>query len=429
MSDRFENLSRYRVSIFIFFIFQGFIFATWMPLDRGDLNTALSAVGAVPMKSPYGDYKVIASAIQYYEQGGNPYETGEFDFEGRKYNYPAYWLKFPALGLEDEQMKYMYLLFATLFSLGVMLVFWRDKSVAWYGFLPFVFSPPVFLLLERCNYEMVVFFLVVLAIWICCRNDRLSSGWVGGLLLYLATVLKVFPVFGFLVFVRGSWKRTFMFLIPFAILSAGYFAYSREYIKMVHENTPWSLYISFGINVIPNNLAEWISKDSVMLPVYLLAFAWVVAAGFIIYGYMGARQPWPIHNKLGYDAFLFRGSAAIFIAVYLMGSNFDYRLIFLIPTLPFVFRMLREDTSGKKSHVLYLVCLFLAMWVNEANLLWRLNAPVRSTIIIINELICWGLLFYCIQMQFKLLPDYLRQVIYREPVAPKVESTSSVQAD
>ena len=290
MDAPFSTLSRYKISILIFLIFQSFVFVTWTPLDRGDLNVALSAVGVVPMSVPYTDYKVIASAIQYKEQGGNPYETGDFDVEGRKYNYPSYWLKFPVLGFEDHQIKYVYIVFATCFSLGLGLVFWRDPNPHWYGYLPFIFSPPVFLVLERSNYELVVFLLVVLAIWICCRSEKYSRGWIGAFLLYFATILKVFPVFGFLVFVRESWKRTLLFLIPFAILSAAYFVISRESLKLVHENTPWSLFLSFGINVLPYNLAELISKEAVLLPVYLLALAWVVAIVFIVLGYLDGKQ-------------------------------------------------------------------------------------------------------------------------------------------
>ena len=126
----------------------------------------------------------------------------------------------------------------------------------------------------------------------------------------------------------------------------------------------------------------------------------------------------PLKNKQGYDAYLFRGSAVIYIAVFLMGSNFDYRLIFLLPTLPFVFRMIREDIEGRSLHRIYLILLFVSMWASEGNLLWRLDDFRRSTILIFNEVSCWGLLFYCIRMEFRLLPDYIRQIIYREaPVA------------
>lgn len=425
MEDRLKNLTKIRVSIFIFFIFQSAIILTWFPLDRGELNPALSAVGAIPMGKPYGDYKVIASAIQYYEQGGNPYETGRFDFAGRKYNYPAYWLKFPILGVENHNLKYVYIVFATLFCIGVGLVFWGDKTKFWYGYFPFLFSPPVFLGLERCNYELIVFFLVVLAVWVCCRGPGMGRSWVGGSILYLATILKVFPVFGFLIFVRESWKRTLLFLIPFGILSAAYFVYSRPYLKLVHENTPWSQYISFGINVIPFNVSKWIAPESEVMQVYLLGVAWLTALAFILLGYVKGKKALKISGMESYDAYLFRAAAVIYIAVYLMGSNFDYRLIFLLPTLPFVFRMLREDPNGHWIHTLYLICMFIGMWMSEINILWRADFYMRSAVLMINELSFWIVLFYCIRMQFKLLPAYIREIIYREQSAPSMDSSTT----
>ena len=409
-----QGVARYKVSILIFLIFQGFIFVTWTPLDRGDLNVALSMVGAIPMQKPYGDYKVIASAIQYHEQGGNPYETNEYDFQGRTYNYPSFWLKFPFLGFEDQQIKYVYIVFATCFSLGLALLFWRDSNPHWYGYMPFIFSPPVFLVLERSNYELVVFFIVVLAIWIGRKSEARILGWVSGSLLYLTTVLKLFPVFAFVVFVRDSWRRTFLYLVPFAVLSVAYVVISRESLKLVHEHTPWNLFLSFGISVIPNNLSELISKDSVMLPTYLLMVAWIVAIAFVVLGYLKGKKPWELEGKEAYDSHLFRAAAAIFIAVYLMGSNSDYRLIFLLPTLPFVFRLLREDTENRSLHRIYLILLFVCMWMSEGNLLWRMDNFGRNSVLYLNELSCWGLLLYCIWMQFKLLPDFVRHVIYRE---------------
>lgn len=407
-----------RVPLLIFFVVQSVIFITWIPLDQGKLNRVLSFVGAVPMSLPYGDYKVIASAIQYHEQGGNPYETGAFDFAGRKYNYPAYWLQMPFLGFDQHHIKYVYIVFASLFAMGLSLVFWRDKTRAWCGYLPFIFSPPVLLALERCNYELVVFFLVVLAVWIGFRSKSHVAGWAGGGILYLATVLKVFPVFGFIVFVRDNWKKTFLFLTPFAILSVGYFAYSRPYLKLVHENTPWSQYLSFGLNVLPFNMAKWISPESKVLPVYFLAVAWLLAAMVLFISYRLGERPLPKDESGVYDAVLFRAASGIYIAVFLMGSNFDYRLLFLLATLPFVVRMFREDVSSRRTYALYFGCLFGALWLSEANLLWRYHTIGRSFVLALNELCCWGLLFFCVVLQFKLLPPFLREIVYRRYISP-----------
>ena len=68
MAAPFSNLHKIKVSILIFMIFQGVVFVTWTPLDRGELNVALSAVGVVPMSVPYTDYKVIASPCMIRSQ-------------------------------------------------------------------------------------------------------------------------------------------------------------------------------------------------------------------------------------------------------------------------------------------------------------------------------------------------------------------------
>jgi hypothetical protein len=161
------------------------------------------------------------------------------------------------------------------------------------------------------------------------------------------------------------------------------------------------------------------------MQVYLLGAAWLTALAFILVGYVKGKQALKVSGLESYDSYLFRAAAVIYIAVYLMGSNFDYRLIFLIPTLPFVFRMLREDPNGRWIHTLYLGCMFIGMWMSEINILWRADFYMRSTVLMVNELSCWVVLYYCIRMQFTLLPTYVREIIYREQPTLNNESSAS----
>ena len=113
------------------------------------MNHIFRAVGAVPFSIPYADFKVIASGIQYYQEGGDPYRSREFDYRGRFYNYLPFWLHMPFLGLEQEDIKYVYLAFASLFAMGVALVFWMNSQ----------YGETVLVLNELANWS--IFFVLV----------------------------------------------------------------------------------------------------------------------------------------------------------------------------------------------------------------------------------------------------------------------------
>lgn len=328
----------------------------------------------------------------------------------------------PFLGLEQEDIKYVYLAFASLFAMGVALVFWKDKTKHWYAYLPFIYSPPVLLCLEWCNYELIVFFTVVLSIWICLKSTGYLRDGLAGAVMLLATCLKLFPVFGFYIFVRHSIKKSLFLLVPFALLTLLYLIINKPYIELVRENTPWSPYISFGVPVLPNNIAMAIDKSAVMLPAYLILVAWVLVAVCFIVGYKLACEGLPDSLIESYEAKLFRGTIAIFIGCYLLGSNFDYRLIFLIPALPFIFRLLREGTIAKWIPSSFLALMFVAMWLTEANLISRDDARIFYPVLYINEICCWLLLTFSIYFQFRLLPNFIRKIIYpNSEVLPKTQ--------
>jgi hypothetical protein len=397
------------VSLCVFLIFYGAVLITWGPLSRGELNPALTDLGVIPMPKPFADYRVIASAIQFNEAGGDPYRDNRFDFLARTYNYPPLWLHFPFLGVSDESITYVYLCFASFFSLGLFFLFWNDKTKYWYFYFVFLFSPPVFLALERCNYELMVFFLVVLAIRLSHRSKGVSHNILAGSTLLLATMLKIFPVFGLAIFLRESWKRSLTYMIPFGLLSIVYFYSIKPYLALIHVNTQWSQYLSFGVNVVPYYLSLHYWNN---FAVYFLAAAWLVVIAFLFLAYRSGSTTMPGSDVDGYDTRLFRVGGIIYIATFLMGNSFDYRLIFLLPTLPWIFRMIRLDSSGRLGYLSYLGCLATLFWLNDLATIFRTNPPFTKIVFFLNEAAGWGTLYGVLVFQFKLLPDFIRKEIY-----------------
>lgn len=408
------SLRRPPPALIIFLVVQAFILLTWGALGSGGLNPFLKAVGVVPLHVPFGDFRTISAGVQFYEQGGDPYTDGRYDFMGREFNYPPIWLNLSFLGVSPEAVSYIYFIFATLFSLALLLLFWRADYKGWYLSFLFILSPPVLLALERSNNDLLMFFLIVLGIWIGRKTVGRLQNLLCGVLILCATFLKVFPVFAFYCLVRENWKVSLRLLVPFGIISGAYFVSIKPILDLIKENTPWSLYLSFGVNVIPEYFADKFSDVALFQGASLLVLAWAVAAIGIFLGYQKGRQAISADDLEDYDATLFRTGGAIYIAVFLLGSSYDYRLMFLLLTLPFALRSAFSKTESGRFFGVYLSVMGMAFWINEASFHYWSNGALADVGLLLNEAANWVLFFMLLVAQFRLLPEFVRKLIYKD---------------
>ena len=401
-------------ALIIFLVVQAFILLSWGALGSGGLNPFLKTVGVVPLHVPFGDFRTISAGVQFYEQGGDPYADGRYDFMGREFNYPPIWLNLSFLGVSPEAVSYIYFIFASLFSLALLFLFWRADYAGWYLSFLFILSPPVLLALERCNNDLLMFFLIVLGIWIGRKTVGKLPNFLCGVLILCATFLKVFPVFAFYCLVRENWKASLRLLVPFGIISGAYFVSIKTILDLIKENTPWSLYLSFGVNVIPEYFADKFSGVALFQGSLLLVLAWVFAAAGIVLAYQIGRQAIFTDDLDEYDATLFRTGGAIYIAVFLLGSSYDYRLMFLLLTLPFALRSVFAKTGSGRFFGVYLGVMGAAFWISEVSFHYWSNGSLADVGLLLNEAANWTLFFMLLITQFKLLPEFVRKLIYKD---------------
>ena len=403
--------------VVIFLVVQACVLLAWAPLGRGELNSYLSAVGVVPLHVPFGDFRTISEGVKFAEAGGDPYVDGRYEFMGRKFNYPPIWLKMSFLGLSPEAVSYVFFAFASLFAISLLLLFWEDKSRAWPLYFPFLFSPPVVLAMERCNNDLLMFFLVVLGVFVGRGWESCFKRWFGGCLFLGATLLKLFPVFSFYFFLRDNWKTSLLYLGPFAFLSGSYFVSIKPILDLIGENTPRGAYLSFGVQVIPTFLSKTYPDAGFSQGVIPWILVAMIASACLILALRLGRQSLEAEGLHNYDADLFRVGGAIYIAVFLTGNSYDYRMMFLLLTLPFSFRVAFGSERSMRWFQFYLGVLLIGLWINEAAAHYWSNGTLMEAGFFLNEIASWVLFFILCVSQFKMLPGFVRQLIYRRPVA------------
>lgn len=222
-------------------------------------------------------------------------------------------------------------------------------------------SPGPWLLFERGNFDLLI--ILFLAVTVLTLNTKFS--FIGALLLLATALMKfyTFPLlFLYLILEKNKWHKA---LIAFASLAI---------IPLMVSNIvsapgyPNPMYVAFGLP-IPGlwvNFFAWrFNFDLVlgMLPQYIIGvFAFI---SVLLYfqksskasGFRSMFTNLNFSSNLEKNVFLF--SSSTYVACFLAGSNFDYRLIFLAISLVLLNKALVNSMQSR-----FLISLEIAaLWL------------------------------------------------------------------
>jgi hypothetical protein len=285
-----------------------------------------------PMPLPFADLRAITGASESLASGLDPLVRNPGDPWGRTVNYPRVWLLLSSM-VDQRNTVFLGITFAALFLIGVLLSSpgGLDRSTA-AVLVVSVFSPAVLFGIERGNTDLLVFFLVSIAVYSSNRQGTVGRA-VGIASILVGFVLKLYPIFALIYLLRED-RRTFYRLSLGAALLAGlYLALSYRDLRLILQHLPLAKDFAFGIDVWANRVFPLVGTG-LRIPIYaVLAAGLFLALPSQVKG-NGASNPVQEDGlrKESIDAFRIGGS--IYLGTFLMGSNYDYKLAFLLLTLP-----------------------------------------------------------------------------------------------
>jgi len=281
----------------------------------------------VSMTPHFSDLRVITHGAESHALGLDPMREDPADPWQRKLNYPRVWQLLYSLGINQSHTTALGLLIVGSFLIGVCLVLPNAANLTLFLVFAAVLSPATLLGVERANIDLLMFFLVSLSV--------LAGQWsaiAATLILLAGCALKFFPVLGWAAMVKTG-RSSFVKLGAIVLCLVGiYLLASRRDLALIDEATPRSTFLSYGFNVYWMALREaYPSQAAVLKPLsYVCApLIFVMALSAL---FRPAGPPEPPGAPLALDAF--RAGSAIYVGTFLMGNNWDYRLVFLILTLP-----------------------------------------------------------------------------------------------
>ena len=346
------NLKKQIVIIFIlsifflfsyFFLFSKFIiYPTVIPMISGG-NTYL-----------FADWSAVLGANICREMGYDVYLKNPCDPWGRTHVYGDILLYFPYVGkFKNFYFLVLPAIINCIFVITVLSSFRFKNFKTYFTTTIMLFSFPVILALERGQFDVLIFILMVL---IAYFKNRIFNF----IILVFVTISKFYPiVLGIILFFEKNIKKIFINILIFLItISLIFFIQSDQMIK-IFENRGQSA----GFGVYEFSLIGTIKffKNSIFLinntnySIFIFVLLLLIPSVIFFVTITKYFFKESISNNINYNFFedrLYIFSSVIILFCYFTFSNFVYREIFFIGLLPWILKT-KESNLGQKFFSIY----------------------------------------------------------------------------
>ena len=339
---------------------------------RGDLHGAWNMIHIRSNTPLFSDTRGFTHAIDCVLHGQDPYTNASFDPWHRLYNYPPAWLTARYLGVTSRSSNLIGTILAGLALCAYILLFNARRWISAAIVLLALTSHCVLLAVERGNTDQGVFFLLVLGFFLIDRQrpelrDRLTRA-----LISLLTVIKLYPIAAVTVFLdrpRGLRKAAITGLVALAalLLTTG------AKLPLLLANTPRDPDMSFG--TFPffysltrhtlSSLSPAILMNRGAAPLAALLLGIVAAIAGVALGSRLDHVLPPLRSKTPRGAIAI-ACLSLFFFVFVAGSNYNYRLIYLVGALAYLVEDLDQGTSLRSlpASILILALLWKPFWLS-----------------------------------------------------------------
>ncbi len=367
----------------------------------------LEAIGIQPMEMPWADARTISGACVALERGLDPLVANPGDPWHRVMNYPRPWLLFAAIGLRPEHTWVLAWLYVSALLTALLLLrpLAQDHTTSYFLLLS-VFAPTSWLAIERANNDILMFS-------ICCAAAALISlrPAIAALLIATASLLKLYPIAALAAYLRekpiaGPCYPSIL-LVLFTVYA---YAISHD-LQLITAGTLKAEWLSYGIKIAPSIIA----KNFAIAEGLLISMAALGLLAICISGYYLRRK-----TRLGaagspFHTAAFRIGSSIYLGSFLVGNSFDYRLMFLILTVPQLAAWSRaKHPRLRRASVVQLIIVLLVQWSQA----WRAGMESltgqSSLGLVLDEALTWCCWIGLAILNLLTLPDWLVPTSTRE---------------
>lgn len=346
------------------------------------------------------DLRMLPGSADSYRAGFNPVYQNPGDPLQRPFNLPFAWTFVFYIGLEQQDTVWL----GASLALGYLFCSWifpgRLGVQAACLMALILFSPASMLAIERGNVDLFVFILCTLVLLL--HEDRT---WLAAAILMMASFLKLFPVFGLTVFMNKDRSRFLLISSSSAAIFLVYAVLTYSSISASFAYTEQGAELAYGANVIALYMGQQFQSDKLFeLLTMLLSFS---GLGLCIYAFHWGSKTEPLYTREWRHLSAFRLGAMIYVGTFLIGNNWDYRLIFLLFTIPQLVEWSRES-QAQKSAQWTLAALVIACWYLIQLELFSLLSTGKYVAYFLDQISKWGLFAGLCYLFLASAPEWLR---------------------
>jgi hypothetical protein len=339
--------------------------------------------------SIFFDARNVAAAVECSRLGYDPLAENPCDPWDRTMFYPRVWLLLRVTGLEQRHTLLFGAVVVTLFVLSLLLLLPRLGLVEGLIVAAAACSPAVMFAVERANMDLVIFSGLALAavVW---RRGTAAAEYAAVAIVLLMAVAKLYPAVALLAFLAARRRATRAAAGVALLFFVAYVVATRDDVATISSTATQGQYYSYGARILLGLIYQGVVGDQwggsrtlaqvlVILAVVLLALGlWL----WLRYRSHPAPAVGPLPETA--DLIAFRMGSLVYLGTFVIGNSFDYRLVFLLLTLPLLLRWPDPPRAlGNRLNLplVTLAVVMLALWIGTLSQQLRLA----------DELVSWTL--------------------------------------
>jgi hypothetical protein len=202
-------------------------------------------------------------------------------------------------------------------------------------------SPAIMLGVERANCDLIIFLLLLIPLFHNKSNSLFAF------VILITSLLKLFPIGAIICIlnnVNNRIKKYFWLFVSVILIFLMYLILMKENIILVSQKTPRPYGgISYGLGEIPSMFIDYFKNYPYLEFSIFIVFIVLFLLAFIIfynYAHKNIKTPLVDSDSKGISYLI---GAGIFITTCLIGYNWEYRLIFLLLTIPQILSWISEN--------------------------------------------------------------------------------------
>src|SRR5882757_834152 len=302
------------------------------------------SLGFVELPPYFTDLRTVAAAPEAMALGRDPLIENPTDPLGRPMNYPRIWAYLARyVHLNLLGLTAVGIVFWLLFIASVLIVM-RSSGPEWrnnrYVLLAALSSASWFPL-HQGNNDLLIFFLTVVGLYAFERCKSCSLAMIAA-----ATMLKVYPIILFPVLVsRDNGKIANAGIVGTFAACLGFWLYNVSDLQLIRAGNTALVNHTYGFGsllsipkILPSYEGMLWATNAKWELVFFIVCA-VSAVCIFLLGFIGGNK-----SSRRSDAtveLFFIGGATLYTGTFVLGNNWDYRLIFLILCVPYIALMPR----------------------------------------------------------------------------------------